>query len=1157
MNVGEIRASLVATFDDHGFQRFDAALNGSRERAKQGVRANLEGNFEDRGFSRFTNALTGARSKAREAVKATLTGQTDDRAFRQFDQHVTGSREHAKQAIRAQLGGQFDDAAFARYQTAADRAQSRARNREVFKAHLGGDFDSRAFNAYDRQLNQTGQTHSRWTRGIEDNNRRASGSFGSLAKGVVAAGGAFAAFNLAKGAIQDTVSLSGSVAKLSAITGMDITTTSKWIEIFKVRGVETNKVAMGFITLSRNIRTAQDETTKHAQAVQQLGARQAQQIEILKQNGASHDQVAQAEKRNALQMDQLQTKSGRASQAFRELGVSQDIIKRGNPQQVLLAAADGLAKIHDPARRAALAQQLFGRQAQALIPILSKGSAGVNDALAAAQKYGAYLPNNIKTLNQARESQRQLNFAMDGIKIAFTQAVLPSLVDGAKHLLTFIQQMRSGKGAGGDFARGVKTAFDTVKAVVTTVVGAVGGLKNAMLLLLAGFAVVKIAAFAKAISGLFAIIEANPVGAFMATVGLLIGALVKLTGAQNANAISAQEMTDAWNSAHDAATQLRDANLEVIQAKLDHVKATEALTHAEDNVTASANKYGKSSPQWRQSMEDLAQARIDQTRATNRENDAVKNVTRTGDSYMQQIDEATNKDLAHINALKKQISQLQDADRAFGTSKDRAAKLKAAQDDLNRTEADLTRQQADLNTQVNQMPGEKRTTVDIVINAAIHATAQITQAASSAAVSAITGHQRGGLVAFRRGGILPGSGREDTRLVAAAPGEGFLTRHHMPIVDRAMRIAHAVGAPFRSLADMWSRVTAPHGSGAAPRLGFNRGGVVAHKAKAAGPTMPLPTWITSQPDKGLGEPGQPAPTKAPTTNTTTIGNMEGTISGKRRQITGFEHEYGSLNQLYSIHPADLVDPDTGALNKDAIKAREDQLSRLDTIRLQIFHAWQQVVKQTTLLVASYQNVLRKLNNSLKGIKGKNADKRKQPLRDEISKYSGKLTGAQGDLQQAGDDRDASWLDHLSLVNEYAGVAGTKPTTQTPDVVPPDVVPDVTPPDTPTPEPPPPVQLPPSPAEIAAAALAQFNTFLGSAATNFASFGSNLVAAGSNPFAGSLGQAAGARYFGGGLGDPGLQPAGTTIHIENHFQEGPQDAHVWAQQQRFQVDSAMG
>ena len=116
-----------------------------------------------------------------------------------------------------------------------------------------------------------------------------------------------------------------------------------------------------------------------------------------------------------------------------------------------------MKNIKQPAERAALAQQLFGRGAQGLIPILSEGRKGVQDALNVTQKYGAALPANAKQVLIAAEAQREMTLASDGLKISFTEAVLPTLVKVAQAILGFITQMRKASASAASSGRSSPT----------------------------------------------------------------------------------------------------------------------------------------------------------------------------------------------------------------------------------------------------------------------------------------------------------------------------------------------------------------------------------------------------------------------------------------------------------------------------------------------------------------------------------------------------------------------------------------------------------------------------------------------------------------------------------------------------------------------------
>ena len=315
--------------------------------------------------------------------------------------------------------------------------------------------------------NTASDAHGKVAKAAEDSsgrqvkaNKAAGSSISGLVGGLVALGGAYAAYGAAKNAIQTTMDLTGATIRLSAVTGMDAKTTSTWIEVFKARNISVTQAQMGFITLEKAVTGA-----------------------------ASGSKTAVA--------------------AFDRLGVSMDVLKSGDTQRIILATADGFAKLTNPVERAALAQQLFGRNAKALIPLLSGGSAAIAAALTQAQKYGAYIGGDVaKDLMKMRAAQIEFNYALEGLKITFAVAVLPYLAKAMVAFNGFVVGMREGTGAGGAFKNAIVTAFGVVKGSIQGVIGIFGSLSNAIKGLAAVFIAVKLVSLVSAVASGFAALAA-------------------------------------------------------------------------------------------------------------------------------------------------------------------------------------------------------------------------------------------------------------------------------------------------------------------------------------------------------------------------------------------------------------------------------------------------------------------------------------------------------------------------------------------------------------------------------------------------------------------------------------------------------------------------
>ena len=229
---------------------------------------------------------------------------------------------------------------------------------------------------------------------LDKTGARVGRGFAQHAKKIAAFGAGFASFSAIKGAVSDTVALGKATAGLQRITGLDAKTASAWVEIAKVRGVQSKQLNIGFITLARSIRAA---------------------------NAGSEKQT----------------------DLFRRLGVEQRVLESGKTAVVMNELADAFERLPNGAQKAAIAQQLFGRQAQTILPLLNKGSEGLREQIGLAERYGATLDKaGVKKALEAAQAQRELNLALDGVKLQLGQALLPALTKGAQGFAHFASQVR-------------------------------------------------------------------------------------------------------------------------------------------------------------------------------------------------------------------------------------------------------------------------------------------------------------------------------------------------------------------------------------------------------------------------------------------------------------------------------------------------------------------------------------------------------------------------------------------------------------------------------------------------------------------------------------------------------------------------------------------
>jgi phage-related protein len=96
--------------------------------------------------------------------------------------------------------------------------------------------------------------------------------------------------------------------------------------------------------------------------------------------------------------------------------------------------ADKFEAMPNGAEKTALAMQLFGRQGATLIPFLNKGSAGIADLTAQAQKMGLTLDDtSMKSFAESKKSARDFAAAIQGLKVTLGGELVP-VIDAVQNI---------------------------------------------------------------------------------------------------------------------------------------------------------------------------------------------------------------------------------------------------------------------------------------------------------------------------------------------------------------------------------------------------------------------------------------------------------------------------------------------------------------------------------------------------------------------------------------------------------------------------------------------------------------------------------------------------------------------------------------------------
>ena len=237
-----------------------------------------------------------------------------------------------------------------------------------------------------------------------------------------------------KKASDATTDLTKSTISLQRVTNLETETASAWISSLQVRGIEASNFQTMLGRLAKNMETARSKTNDASGKIREIGNEMA----AVRAKGGK-DMPDDLEKL-AAKMAKARAELEKSRGPFRDLDINWRQLKAGNIQAVILQAADAISKMESPTKRAAAAQALFGKQGLKLLPILMKGSKGIEENLKQAEKYGAVVGDKqVAQTKKVIESQRQLALAHKGVQVAIGSALLPAQVELYGSLLNIVQ----------------------------------------------------------------------------------------------------------------------------------------------------------------------------------------------------------------------------------------------------------------------------------------------------------------------------------------------------------------------------------------------------------------------------------------------------------------------------------------------------------------------------------------------------------------------------------------------------------------------------------------------------------------------------------------------------------------------------------------------
>lgn len=231
------------------------------------------------------------------------------------------------------------------------------------------------------------------------------------------------------------------------------------------------------------------------------------------QSGTSIDDLEKSVRRMQRTVYDADRGLSTATDALNDLGLSTDDLRNKSPEEQFLLIADRLSKVADMSKRAAIAQQIFGRSGTAMLPMLEDGAAGIEALMRKAEELGLVI--STRDAKAAAEFTDEMDIMQRVLKMtAFT--VGSELLPVLREAVNWISE--NGKGV----ARWVRENGPLLRQLLTWA-GRMAVVAGGMLVLakvagMAAWAIGTAVTAGKALGVTFTFLAAHPVIAALAAI---------------------------------------------------------------------------------------------------------------------------------------------------------------------------------------------------------------------------------------------------------------------------------------------------------------------------------------------------------------------------------------------------------------------------------------------------------------------------------------------------------------------------------------------------------------------------------------------------------------------------------------------------------------
>lgn len=266
--------------------------------------------------------------------------------------------------------------------------------------------------------------------------------------------------------------------------------TFKTVASTALKGFAAGVVAIGaaavataskIFSLTKQVATAGDEIDKESQKLG-ITAESYQKLSYAMEiSGANIGDLTKGIRTITTELANAEKGVSGAGKVFTDLGIE---LKNTNgtfksTEDVLLESIDLLAKMENETQRNAIAQDIFGRQAAELKPLLNTGAEGIKDLMNEATEYNMIMSDDaVKASASFADSLTKLKGTFNGVKNSMLSTLLPSftsIINGLSDLIAGV------KGAGEQIKTGVTNVINDITKLLPKVTSFISTIVDAVL----------------------------------------------------------------------------------------------------------------------------------------------------------------------------------------------------------------------------------------------------------------------------------------------------------------------------------------------------------------------------------------------------------------------------------------------------------------------------------------------------------------------------------------------------------------------------------------------------------------------------------------------------------------------------------------------------